>query len=435
MTARLLKYAKAIVLLIICSVSHTKAQTIHTTDIANFWIAYDKIQQSNSLDRQLDIINSIYLNPGTEGLQKFCKIMNYTDSAYVKAIVDCPKFWNSLRLKTTSLEETSALIQNHLVKLKGLYPNLQVADLFLCLGLGNSGGKPIGKDLVIGLELALGDSSINTSEYTSQSKKDFYNSAQSGGLEHIAIHEYIHTQQKNVKNNYVLKQAIREGSCDFIAELVVNKKLNLGYIKYGYAHYDETLNQLKADLVNPNYNNWFYNSKVETIKDLGYFAGYAIAKKYYENSADKKKAIAEIIDLDYSNNSTIFTFLNKSKIYNEQMSYDKELEKFKNNCPTIESTTALKNNNIMDSKTDRIGITFSKAMKNSTSISFSDKGKSSFPLKKIIGFSEDKKTLWLELAIEKGKDYEFVITNKAFQSEEGFPLREDTYLIHFKTED
>ena len=44
-----------------------------------------------------------------------------------------------------------------------------------------------------------------------------------------------------------------------------------------------------------NFGNWFYNSDGSKNPDLGYFVGYVISKKYYENSKDKKKAIKDII--------------------------------------------------------------------------------------------------------------------------------------------
>ncbi|WP_164113031.1 MULTISPECIES: hypothetical protein [Sphingobacterium] len=71
-------------------------------------------------------------------------------------------------------------------------------------------------------------------------------------------------------------------------------------------------------------------------------------------------------------------------------------------------------------------------MKDGTSIKFSEKGRAYFPLEKIIGFSEDRKTLWLELNIQKDKAYEFVVTDRAFQSEDGYPLKETEYLIQFE---
>ncbi|WP_149915502.1 hypothetical protein [Sphingobacterium cavernae] len=315
MSIKYLGYFLVILLVFSLHPLQTNAQTILSKDVSNFWIAYDKIHKSNSYDDQLHIIKSNYLNLGTYGLKEFCRVMKYTDSAYVNAILRYPKFWNSLWAKTQSLEANKNKIKKHLKNFKRLYPHSQPANLYLCIGLGNSGGKPLNKDLVIGLELALADSTINTSEYQSQRKKDYYRNSESGGIEFVAVHEYVHTQQKSLVNNNVLKNSIYEGACDFIAELVIGKPIDLKYIQYGYQNYSNVLELFRQDLLSTNFDDWFHNHNVSTIKDLGYFIGYDICKNYYNNSVNKKVAIKEIIELDYSDDESVLRFLNVSGIF------------------------------------------------------------------------------------------------------------------------
>jgi len=297
----------------------SNSQTIFSKDVSNFWLAYERIHKSNSYEEQLYIIRTNYLDIGTYGLKELCRIMKYSDSAYVNAILHYPKFWNSLRKKTESIESDKNDIRKHLENFKRLYPHSQPANLYLCIGLGNSGGKPLNKDLVIGLELALADSTINTSEYQSQRKKDYYRNAESGGIEFVAIHEYVHTQQKSIVNNNVLKNSIYEGACDFIAELVIGKLINLKYIRYGYENYTTVLELFRQDLLSTNFDDWFHNHNVSTIKDLGYFIGYDVCKNYYENAVNKKEAVKEIIELDYEDNDAVLRFLNDSRIFKDKI--------------------------------------------------------------------------------------------------------------------
>jgi hypothetical protein len=64
--------------------------------------------------------------------------------------------------------------------------------------------------------------------------------------------------------------------------------------------------------------NWLYNGSMRTtVADLGYFMGYTICKSYYNNSTDKKKAIKDIIELDFKNEDDIERFLSNSKYYPE----------------------------------------------------------------------------------------------------------------------
>jgi uncharacterized protein YjaZ len=49
--------------------------------------------------------------------------------------------------------------------------------------------------------------------------------------------------------------------------------------------------------------NWIANSNQETVDhpaDLGYWVGYQICKAYYNKSADKKKAVEDMLNIkDY----------------------------------------------------------------------------------------------------------------------------------------
>jgi hypothetical protein len=47
--------------------------------------------------------------------------------------------------------------------------------------------------------------------------------------------------------------------------------------------------------------------------------GYTICKSYYNNSTDKKKAIKEIIELNFKNEDDIERFLSNSKYYPEPL--------------------------------------------------------------------------------------------------------------------
>jgi uncharacterized protein YjaZ len=89
---------------------------------------------------------------------------------------------------------------------------------------------------------------------------------------------------------------LREGSAEFIAELVTgNKKTN----EYGDKNEKQIWIDFKNELCNENSGNWLYNSSSVKDKpaDLGYFVGYKIAKEYYNNAQDKKQAVNDIIEM------------------------------------------------------------------------------------------------------------------------------------------
>ena len=109
---------------------------------------------------------------------------------------------------------------------------------------------------------------------------------------------------------------IREGSCDFISELTVEKTLNSQYLIYGRAHLKEVKENFRLDLFSSRYKNWLYNGgQLGEKSDLGYFIGYEICHSYYKNAKNKSTAIKDIINLDYSSEEEVLTFLRNSKFY------------------------------------------------------------------------------------------------------------------------
>lgn len=126
-------------------------------------------------------------------------------------------------------------------------------------------------------------------------------------------------------------------------------------------------------------------------------------------------------------------FLKKSKYYKEPINKEKIEEAFKAKQPQLIKTVPLLNGNtLVDTSLKQITFVFSKPMGKGISINYGDKGKETYPITSVIGFSDDKTRFTIGIDLEPNHDYEFVITNRTFRSEEGYPLLKD-YPIKFKT--
>ncbi|HWJ27957.1 MAG TPA: Ig-like domain-containing protein, partial [Flavisolibacter sp.] len=245
--------------------------------------------------------------------------------------------------------------------------------------------------------------------------------------------EYVHTQQKGEAHN-LLGQAIKEGACDFITELVMGKPLQNNYIVYGRQHETELKASFKLDMFSPAYRNWLYNgTTATTVADLGYFMGYDICKAYYTNSPDKKKGIKEIIELNYSDTTAVENFLANSKYYTEPINKQELIQQFQAKIPYVVRLEPFTNGDIsVDAATKEIKIVFSAPMnKKGYSISFGERGKDYFPIAGVVGFSDDGTSFTLNLDLKPGHEYEFIITDRSFKSVEGYPLK--PYEVKFKT--
>jgi len=306
-----------IFLLVFLNAGAQQTNKIFTTDIDHFWKAYDTIQKVQDFTKKLLLINEYYLSKKSKGLEAFMNLRDYNDSLYIKLIERYPKFWNSIRSNTLSAKAKTAEFNKAIADLQKLYPQLREAEMYFTIGGLRSGGTVKDNMVLVGAEIATGDSSIDMSEFKTDWLKKVFAKQSLDNLVYLNIHEYIHTQQKG-SGNRVLNQCISEGACDFIAELALKKELQTQYITYGRRHQSEIKDQFKKEMLTENIANWLYNGgqKGESA-DMGYYIGYEICKSYYKHAKNKSKAIKEIIELNYSDDKTVDAFLVKSKFFSE----------------------------------------------------------------------------------------------------------------------
>jgi hypothetical protein len=410
----------------------SKNQKVFTSDIDNFWRAYDSCQTTNDSLKQLRFIQTLYVDKGTEGLKAFMEVRDYTADLWVSLIRSYPKFWKSIRPNTLNVKSKAKEIEQSIQKLKKLYPALKEAKMYFTIGGLRSGGTTMNDMVLIGAEIATGNASTDVSEFPNKWLEGVFKSQQSGNLVPLNIHEYVHTQQNGETQN-LLGQAIKEGSCDFITELVIRKPLQNNYLLYGKKHETELKKQFKLDMFTPAYSNWLYNgSNAKTVADLGYFMGYAICKAYYNNSPNKKLAIKKIIELDYSDSTAVEDFLKKSKYYREPINKTELVQRFEAKRPYVLRLEPFANGDtLVDASIKIMKIVFSSPMNKGYSISYGERGKDYSPIAGIVGYSDDGTSFTLNLDMKSNHEYEFIITDRSFKSAEGYPLR--PFEVKFKT--
>lgn len=417
------------------SLSAQKQTAIHTEDIDNFWTAYDAIQKTNDLSQKIEIINSQYINKGSKGLKAFMVARQYKDTLWVELIGKLPKFWNSIRPNTLAIKHKTAELEDGVKKLKAIYPDLKPAEIYFTIGGLRSGGTVKDNMVLVGAEIATGNVSTNVSEFDNDWFKNVFKEQSLDNIVYLNIHEYIHTQQ-NPNGSSLLGQVIREGSCDFIAELALQKPIKTKYMSYGLANAASVKDRFKKEMFSDGFENWLYNGRQRPEDaDLGYYIGYEICKAYYQQARNKKQAVKDIIELDFGSDSAVELFLEKSSFYPDKLDKKVIKEAYEKLQPTIVSLAPFNNGDQnVDAATKELSIVFSKPMiPNKYSISLSKKGELYFPIKNIKGYENDDQTLVLRVDLIPQHDYEFIITNRGFKSKDGYSLKDEEYLIKFRT--
>ena len=101
--------------LLFCIFSFTSkgqdAKKVFTSDIDNFWIAYDSIQTTKDSVKQIDFIQKLYIDKGTKGLRAFMAVRDYNAKLWVQLIRIYPKFWNSIRPNTFAVKSLAPDIE------------------------------------------------------------------------------------------------------------------------------------------------------------------------------------------------------------------------------------------------------------------------------------------------------------------------------------
>jgi uncharacterized protein YjaZ len=290
------------------------ATKIYTSDLTNFWTAYDSVISKSDNELKIKFITDLYINKASKGLNEFINARNLTAEDWVNSINKYPKFWVSIRPKTLSVLKHQNEIEKALKAFKKQYPSFKQPDIYFTIGCLKTGGTTSKDQILIGTEIATGDSTVDSSELIPFFQKYFMHN---NNIIQLITHEMNHTQQQLElsQNPTLLSKCIMEGSCDFIAEIILNKPYNAVYIEYGEKNKLELLKKVTIDADKLEYSDWMYNYNTTTNvpADLGYFIGYTIAKEYYNNSQNKRKAIKDIIELNWLDNDKMGELLSLAK--------------------------------------------------------------------------------------------------------------------------
>jgi len=302
-------------LLLAVSLRGQGSHEVFISDIDNFWRAYDSVQTTADSVKQVNFLQTLYIDKGTEGLRLFMKVRDLTPGLWVHVIRQYPGFWRSIRPNTLVVRQKEGEILNGVEKFRAAYSNYKEGKIYFTIGALKAAGTTEGRALLIGTELATGNASTDVSEFPNKRLENFFKQTKTDNIVAITVHEYVHTQQKE-EGKTLLGQSIYEGACDFIAELVLSRTLVYPYLEYGRAHEGELKAKFKEEMYKEDYSQWIYNSSTtKGIGDLGYFMGYTICKAYYNKVKDKREAVRAIIELSYSDRGAIGEFLRESGYY------------------------------------------------------------------------------------------------------------------------
>jgi uncharacterized protein YjaZ len=249
----------------------SKAEFI-TTDIPNFWKAFDKMDTNSNPFEE-------YLESGSEGLKDFIPYRIESAKNLLKIAKKRKADYEIIRENSYHVELYTKLILTFYQALKNMYELAVFPPAYFVIGAFNSGGTSSENGLIMGVEM--------------QNKIE--------NIPYIVAHELIHFNQNYSNNkNTLLEQSIKEGSADFIGELISGKHINEIAFEYGDENEEQLCSEFVEIMSNSKYHGWLYGSKGKKKgrpNDLGYWIGYKICESYFNKSNNQQDAIDEILNI------------------------------------------------------------------------------------------------------------------------------------------
>jgi hypothetical protein len=262
--------------------NHPDSVVFHTEDMTLFWKVFD--ETNPKFDAKAFQAN--YLDAGSAGLKGFINMRIESGNNLSKTIKKNLDYYTAVRSGTLSIEGKKEKLREYFFKLKELYPAAAFPDVYFVIGAKNTGGTTFRGGLIIGAEM------FGQETETFKPRMDIKT------LELVVVHELIHYQQKYAPNNTLLAQSIREGTADFVCELVTDSHPDTALRQYGNNHEPELWLEFSQKMNGTDWTPWLYYTKDDRRpKDLGYWMGYKIAKAYYDKIDNKEKAIYDILNI------------------------------------------------------------------------------------------------------------------------------------------
>ncbi|MEK6476908.1 DUF2268 domain-containing putative Zn-dependent protease [Catalinimonas sp. 4WD22] len=280
------------------------------TDISNFWIAYDSAKNL-PLDEQKQIYRSLYLNKASEGFQSWIDKREKKVGELVEGVNEMIPFYESIRDNTFKVESYKKDIRAAFYGIKYLYPEARFPDVYFFIWYFlNSGSTTSDAGLLIATEAQTVAEDTPLDQFP-EIHHELVKTLNLDRLASVVAHESIHMQQADVENKNLLEHAVREGSADFIAELVTGKNPSQAVHDYADPREKVLWEEFQQKMYGEDKSGWV-GIPADRPAGLAYWMGYKIVESYYNQQENKDQAVRELI------NTTDYESIYRKSRYSEK---------------------------------------------------------------------------------------------------------------------
>jgi hypothetical protein len=272
---------------------------IATSDIPRFWHAFDLAAKEQSADAKADVFLRQYIEVGSRGLVDFYAKKIRSTRRLAETVQQFPHFYESTRAPTQQLADLEPTVRSVFRRMKELYPETIFPDVYFVIGAVRSAGTAADYGLLFGAEQNVGSPDVRVDELPEALQRIVFARAD---LPHTIAHELVHFQQHLAGKHTLLDVSVIEGGATFLADLVAPGRPTPYFLTWGAAHEHDVWARFAKEMTRDDVSDWIGNNgsavRADWPADLGYFVGYRICQAYYEQAADKREAIRDLIVLE-----------------------------------------------------------------------------------------------------------------------------------------
>ncbi|TQD50775.1 DUF2268 domain-containing putative Zn-dependent protease [Marilutibacter aestuarii] len=261
---------------------------ILTSDVTRFYALYEATGGKPTVEQ----IEREYLADATPSLQEFAQLRRVTAQSIADRIAKDPAIYEQARACMALLPNVERRLAASFATFSALYPEARFPPVAIVVGRGKPVGTANRNGLFIGLEALCA--------------ADFMNPDPEDRFVQTILHEYGHVQQPGADfeegdpSVTVLRVSLLEGVAELIAELTSGSVGNPGLARWTVGREAEIETAFLRDIDSTDLSEWAYNYRPgsDAPYDLGYWVGYRIAKAYYLQANDRRKALKQLIELE-----------------------------------------------------------------------------------------------------------------------------------------
>ena len=266
-----------------------------TTDIDNFWRAFDAADRLPTRDR-VKLFESAYYAVASKGMKDFIGLRLGDVERFEHVVSAHDAYYRSTRSSMMRIREFEGEIRHYYRRFGRLFPDLRVPNVTFVVGRMSCGGTTSASGLLIGAEM-FGRTDQMPDETLDAWQRSVIMPV--SDIPSVVIHELVHAQQKvaGTRKLSLLANAIREGVAVYVTEWVTRRKDPSAPHAYGLLHEEALWEEFSQVMEKNDWRDWLSNGSRSGGRpaDLGYFVGCQICRAFVERPGRSRETMGRLL--------------------------------------------------------------------------------------------------------------------------------------------